>query len=312
MTTRQPRFSIQVGQQFAAWDEIVRIWQRAEQLGYDGAFTYDHFMAVMMDPWDPCLEAWTTLAALAVHTHRLRLGVLVTGNTYRHPAVLAKIATTLDIVSGGRLDFGIGSGWFEAEHTAFGIPFQTAATRCRMLDEALTVIRSLWTERTTTFAGRYYALREAIAEPKPAQQPYPPILVAASGERRMLRIVARHADAWNGFGSPVVFRHKIAVLAEHCRAEGRDLAAIEKSVLLPASMGADPDFRAALVTGFAAFQGISTGEAPDWMLLGTADAVKRQIERYLAEGVTHFIITLTPFNFEVLEQFAAEVLPAFR
>jgi F420-dependent oxidoreductase-like protein len=312
MRTRPPRFSIQVGQQFAAWDEIVRIWQRAEQLGYDGAFTYDHFMAVMMDPFDPCLEAWTTLAALAMHTRRLRLGVLVTGNTYRHPAVLAKMATTVDIVSGGRLDFGIGSGWFEAEHTAFGIPFQTAATRCRMLDEALTVIRSLWTERTTTFAGRCYALRDAIAEPKPAQRPYPPILVAASGERRMLRIVARHADAWNGFGSPGVFRHKIAVLAEHCRAENRDVAAIEKSVLLPASMTADPAFREALVQGFAAFQGISTDEAPDWMLLGAADAVKRQIERYLAEEVTHFIITLTPFNFEVMEQFAAEVLPAFR
>jgi F420-dependent oxidoreductase-like protein len=312
VTARRPRFSIQVGQQFAAWDEIVRIWQRAEQLGYDGAFTYDHFMAVMMDPFDPCLEAWTTLAALAVHTRRLRLGVLVTGNTYRHPAVLAKMATTVDIVSGGRLDFGIGSGWFEAEHAAFGIPFQTAATRCRMLDEALTMIRSLWTERTTTFAGRYYTLRDAIAEPKPAQHPYPPILVAASGERRMLRIVARHADAWNGFGSPGVFRHKIAVLAAHCRAENRDVAAIEKSVLLPASMTADPAFREALVQGFAAFQNISTDEAPDWMLLGAADAVKGQIERYLAEGVTHFIITLTPFNFEVMEQFAAEVLPAFR
>ncbi|HLK10266.1 MAG TPA: LLM class F420-dependent oxidoreductase [Candidatus Binatia bacterium] len=312
MSRARPRFSIQVGQQFAAWPDIVRIWQEAERLAYDAAFAYDHFMAVMMDPFDPCLEAWTALAALAAHTSRLRLGVLVTGNTYRHPAVLAKMATTVDVISGGRLDFGIGSGWFEAEHAALGIPFRSAGERCAMLDEALTAIRALWTQRTASFAGRYYALRDAIAEPKPVQRPHPPILVAASGEKRMLRIVARHADAWNSFGSPEVFRHKIAVLAEHCRAEGRDLDAIEKSVLLPAAIGDDPDAWAPLVAGYAAYLGVSPDEAAGWMLLGRADEVKRQIERYLDVGVTHFILTLTPFNFPVMERFAADVMPAFR
>jgi F420-dependent oxidoreductase-like protein len=311
-TTRRPRFSVQVGQQFADWPGIVRIWQEAERLGYDTAYTYDHFMAVMMDPFDPCLEAWTSLAALATLTTSLRLGVLVTGNTYRHPAVLAKMATTVDVLSGGRLDFGIGSGWFATEHDAFGIPFGTARERCAMLDEALTVIRALWSGRTATFAGRYYRLAEAIAEPKPVQRPHPPILVAASGERRMLRIVARHADAWNGFGSPDVFVHKIAVLAEHCRAEGRDLDAIEKSVLLPAAIGDDPDAWAPLIQGYAAYQGIDPAEARNWMLLGSAAEVVRQVERYLAVGVTHFILTLTPFNFEVMPRFAAEVMPAFR
>lgn len=310
--TRAPRFSIQTGQQFAAWPDIVRIWQEAERLGYDGAYTYDHFMAVMMDPYDPCLEAWTALAALAVHTTRLRLGVLVTGNTYRHPAILAKMATTVDVISNGRLDFGIGSGWFEPEHRAFGIPFRTARERCEMLEEALAAIRALWTARDASVDGRWYRLEGAIAEPKPVQRPYPPILVAASGERRMLRIVARHADGWNGFGSPEVLARKIRVLAEHCRAEQRDVETIEKSVLLPAAIGDDPAAWEPLVQGYAAYQQIPPEEAVDWMLVGTPRQVIDRIERYLAAGVTHFILTLTPYNFEVMARFAADVLPAFR
>jgi F420-dependent oxidoreductase-like protein len=312
MSPPRPRFSIQTGQQFASWPDIVRIWQDAERLGYDAAYAYDHFMAVMMDPFDPCLEAWTALAALAVLTKRLRLGVLVTGNTYRHPAVLAKMATTVDVISGGRLDFGIGSGWFEPEHAAFGIPFRTAAERCAMLDEALAVIRALWGEREASFAGHHYRLAGAIAEPKPVQRPHPPILVAASGEKKMLRIVARHADAWNGFGSPEVFARKIAVLAAHCRAEGRDVAAIEKSVLLPAALGDDPAAWEPLVQGYAAYQNITPEEAERWMLVGRPADVVRRIAQYLEVGVTHFILTLTPWNFEVMERFAAEVMPAFR
>jgi F420-dependent oxidoreductase-like protein len=308
----RPRFSIQTGQQFAAWPDIVRIWREAEALGYDGAYTYDHFMAVMMDPFDPCLEAWTSLAALAALTTRLRIGVLVTGNTYRHPAVLAKMATTVDVVSGGRLVFGIGSGWLEREHAAFGLRFGTARERCERLDEALSAIRMLWTAREATFEGRHYRLDHAIAEPKPVQQPHPPILVAASAERRMLRIVARHADAWNGFGSPEVFRRKIGVLEQHCREEGRDAAAIEKSVLVPAAIGEDAASFEPLIQGYAAYQGLSPEEARSWMLLGTGADVARQVEAFLAVGVTHFILTLTPFNFEVMERFAAEVMPRFR
>jgi alkanesulfonate monooxygenase SsuD/methylene tetrahydromethanopterin reductase-like flavin-dependent oxidoreductase (luciferase family) len=181
-----------------------------------------------------------------------------------------------------------------------------------MLDESLAVIRALWREREASFAGRYYQLAHAIAEPKPVQQPHPPILVAASGEKTMLRIVARHADIWNGFGSPAVCARKIGVLAEHCRAEGRDSEAIEKSVLLPAAITGDRTQWEPLVQGYAAYQNISVEEAPSWMLLGTAAEVRAQVERYLAAGVTHLILTLTPFNFEVMERFAAEVMPAFR
>jgi F420-dependent oxidoreductase-like protein len=312
---RRPRFSVQPAQQFiASWPDMIRTWQEAERLGYDTVYTYDHLtsVVVMTDPFDPSLEAWTVLAALAALTSRIRLGTLVTGNTYRHPAVLAKMATTVDVISGGRLDLGIGSGWYLPDHEMFGIPFRTAKERCAMLDEALTVIRTLWCEREASFDGRYYRLASAIAEPKPVQRPHPPILVAASGEKRMLPIVARHADAWNSFGSPDVFRRKIAILAEHCRAAGRDVERIEKSVLLPALLEEDPAAAEPMVQGYAMYQGISADEARSWMLLGGPDAVAEQIERYLAVGVTHFILQLNFFNRELMARFAAEVMPAFR
>jgi len=312
MSASRVRFGIQTGQQFAAWDEIVRIWQRAEALGYDTAWTYDHFVAVMMDPFDPCLEAWSCLAALAVHTQRIRIGALVTGNTYRHPAILAKIATTVDVISNGRLEFGIGAGWYEPEHTMFGVPFGSAGERCRRLDESLTVIRALWSERQATFAGKHYQLQAAIAEPKPVQRPHPPITVAGAGERRLLPIVARHADAWSSFGSPDVFRHKIEVLQRCCDAERRDCSAIEKGVLVPAAITADLSTVAPLIQGYAMYQGLSEEEARRWMLLGTADDVCRQIDAFVAAGVSHFVVTLSPYNFDVFERFASEVLPRYR
>jgi F420-dependent oxidoreductase-like protein len=312
MGARPIRFGIQTGQQFASWDEIVRIWQRAETLGYDTAWTYDHFVAVMMDPFDPCLEAWSCLAALAVQTSRIRIGALVTGNTYRHPATLAKIATTVDVISNGRLEFGIGSGWYEPEHAMFGLPFGSPRQRCERLDEALTVIRSLWTQPQTTFTGAHYQLNAAIAEPKPVQRPHPPITIAGAGEKRLLPIVARHADAWSSFGSPDVYRRKIEILRRYCDAERRDCDAIEKQVLVPTSITDDLSTAAPLIQGYAMYQQISEEEARHWMLLGTADEVCRQIDGFLAAGVTHFVITLSPYNFDAFERFASDVLPRYR
>lgn len=306
------RFGIQTGQQFASWPEIVRLWQRAEALGYDTAWTYDHFVAVMMDPYDPTLEAWSCLAALATVTTRLRIGVLVTGNTYRHPAILAKIATTLDVISNGRLEFGIGTGWYEPEHEMFGLSLGSVRERCERLDEALQVIRSLWTQRETTFAGRHYRLQAAVHEPKPVQRPHPPIVIAGAGEKRLLPIVARHADGWTSFGSPDVYRHKIAVLDRLCRAAGRNCADIEKSVLLPAAIADDLDSVAPMIQGYAMYQQISEDEARRWMLLGPAAAVRDQVRAFIDAGLTHLILTLTPYNLDVMEHFARDVMPAFR
>ena len=312
MTAPRVRFGIQTGQQFASWEEIVRIWQRAEALGYDTAWTYDHFVPVMMDPYDPCLEAWSCLAALAVHTSRIRIGALVTGNTYRHPAILAKTATTVDVISSGRLEFGIGAGWYEPEHAMFGLRFGSVRERCERLDEALTVIRSLWHERQASFDGSHYQLRAAVAEPKPLQRPHPPITVAGAGEKRLLPIVARHADAWSSFGSPEVFRRKIEILRSYCEREKRDCDAIEKAILVPAAITGDLSTVAPLIQGYAMYQGISENEAQCWMLLGQPDAVRRQIDGFIAAGVSHFVLTLSPYNFDVFERFASDVMPHYR
>lgn len=165
----------------------------------------------------PCLEGWTLLAAFAALTTRLRLGLTVTSNTYRHPAVLAKMAATVDIVSGGRLDFGIGAGIHETEHTAYGIPLYTPGERIRRLGEACELVKRMWTEPAPSFAGHYYQIKDAYYEPKPVQQPYPPFVIGGSGDH-LLRIVAQYASIWNFLGSEVeTFQQRNAVGAPLCR-----------------------------------------------------------------------------------------------
>ncbi len=274
---------MQTPQQHTTWPEILSLWQEIDTLGYDTAWVFDHFLPIFSDPTGTCLEAWTALSALAMATKRVRLGVMVTGNTYRWPAVLAKMATTVDIVSGGRLILGIGAGWFEQEHREYGITFHTVGGRLRRLDESVQMIKQLWTEERASFKGRYYELREANFKPKPIQQPHPPILIGATGENMALGIVAKHAQIWNSFGTPDVFRHKIARLTDHCERIGRDPASIEKSVLLTG--------------GFA------------------IDEARRQVDEYVAAGVTHLIFSLNPSNAEhrtFVGRFAREILPQYK
>jgi F420-dependent oxidoreductase-like protein len=280
----------------------VALWRDVDALGFDSAWVFDHFLPIFADPTGPCLEGWTSVSALAMVTRQVRLGVLVTGNTYRHPAVLAKMATTVDILSQGRLLLGLGAGWYELEHAAYGLPFPRPRERLQRLDEALTVITKLWTEERVTFPGRYYQLTDAVLNPRPIQQPRPPLLVGASGEQVALDIVTRHADIWNSFGSPDVFQRKIAVLNEHCRKRGRDPETIEKSVLLQMTLTDDPE------TKRRALENESWG-----MLAGSPAEIRQQIERYVAVGVTSIIISLAaPYDHTALHRFAAEVLPAFR
>jgi len=301
-TTHPVRFGIQTPQQHGSWPEMVAFWQELDTLGFDSAWVFDHFLPIFSDPTGSCLEGWTALSALAMVTHNVRIGVLVTGNTYRHPAVLAKMATTLDIISQGRLTLGLGAGWFALEHETFGIPFPPVAERLQRLDEALTVIGRLWREDCVTFQGRYYQLSEARLNPRPLQRPHPPVLVGASGEQVALRVVAHHADIWNSFGSPEVFRHKIAVLTAHCRTIGRDPDTIEKSVLLQMALTDDAEAKR------RARENVSSG-----MLVGNPTEIHQQIEQYVAVGVTHFMISLpAPYDLTALHRFATEVIPAFR
>ena len=231
--TRPLRFGIKTMPQFTTYDDIVRVWREADGLAiFEHAWVFDHFYPINTpDTTGPCLEGWTLLAALAAQTERLRIGVMVTGNTYRHPAVLANMGATVDQIAHGRLDFGIGAAWNEQEHAAYGIPLPPPGERIRRLGEACEVIRRLWTEPSVTFAGKYYQLTDARCEPKPVQQPHPPFVIGGSGEQLTLRMVARYADIWNATDtSPEEFARKSAILDDHCSAVGRDPAEIERSV----------------------------------------------------------------------------------
>src|SRR5690242_10030584 len=171
------RFGIQTPNQQVAWDDLLATWKDADALGYDTAYLYDHFIPIFGNEDGPVLEGWTALAALAGQTTRLRVGILVTGNTYRNPALLAKMATTVDQISHGRLVLGIGAGWFERDHTAYGFPYGTAHERARRLDEALQVITKLWSEDHPSFTGKYYKLDHAPFAPPNVQKPHPPIVI---------------------------------------------------------------------------------------------------------------------------------------
>ncbi len=198
------RFGFTAAQSNCTWSELFDLWHAADDLEvFDTGWVYDHFYPLRTGPEEPTLEGWTCLAMLLARTQRLRGGVMVTGVPYRHPAVLANMAVTVDIASEGRLELGVGAGWFEAECEAYGIELGSIAERFERFEEALTVVHSLLTERTTTFAGRHYQLHDAWCEPKAAQQPHPPLVLGGKGERRLLPLVARFADHWNYSGDDV-------------------------------------------------------------------------------------------------------------
>ena len=210
---------------------IERTARAAEGIGFDSIWLYDHFHTVPEPRPYSCFECWTTLMAVAKATRRLRLGQIVTCNSYRQPSYLAKIASILDVVSNGRLEFGIGAGWYEHEYLGYSYEFPRASIRIGMLEEAVQIIKSLWTEEVTNFKGRYYRLKEAYNYPKPVQRPHPPILIGGEGEKLTLRVVAKHADRWNGGEGVENYRHKLDVLKKHCKKVGRDFDEIEKTYI---------------------------------------------------------------------------------
>jgi F420-dependent oxidoreductase-like protein len=229
------------------------LWLAADDIDvFDAGWTFDHFYPILQaDRTGPCFEGWTMLAAIAGTTRRLRLGVMVSGNPYRHPAVLANMAASLDVISGGRLELGIGAGWNEEESAAYGIDLPPLRERFDRLEEACAVIDLLLTREVASFAGAYYRLADARCEPKPIQQPRPPLVIGGGGEKRTLRIAARFADQWNAPGAtPEVLAHKIEVLHGHCADVGRDPSTIEISVQVRA--GADASATAAEAATLAA------------------------------------------------------------
>ncbi len=229
------RIGIDLAQQRMPWDELAERAQFVDGAGFDGIWGFDHFQPMYGAGPGECFEGNTTLAALSGITEQVRLGLLVTGVTYRHPSVLAAEAITIDHASGGRLELAIGAAWFEPEHRALGIPFPPPGTRIDMLDEALTILRGLFTEDGFSFDGAHWQLRDASMRPRPVQRPHPPIWVGASGEQRMLPLTAKHADAWHAFGDVATMSRKSTLLDELAEHEGRDPASILRAASLDLS-----------------------------------------------------------------------------
>ncbi len=228
------RFGIQIEPQFGfTYQEVVSLAQDAERLGFTSMWLSDHLFWDEHSEQRNCLDAWALLPALAPVTTSLRLGTLVSCNSYRLPGVLAKTAASCDHISNGRVEFGIGAGWKELEYTAYGIPFPSAGTRLAQLEEAVQVIRRLWTQERASFQGEYYHLDNAPFAPKPLQQP-PKLWIGGAGKKKLLRIVAEHADGWNmiiGFSLPEI-RQRVEALQQHCHALGRDFTTIDKSLFI--------------------------------------------------------------------------------
>ena len=311
------KFGVQATQAGVSWDELQSLWQELDgDSNFDHLWLMDHFvtgMGAAMGSEGPCMEGWTALAALAQATSRVRLGIMVTGNTYRHPAVLAKMATTVDQISGGRLEFGLGGAWHTYEHEAFAIPFHTTKERLERLDEAVQVIKLLWSEMRPTFQGRYYQLDQPPYNPPNVQQPHPPILIGGGGEKHTLRTVAKYADATNVIGTPEEVRHKYEVLEQHCKDVGRDFSEIRRTTQVMLFLNEDPAFQQRVVQGTMAFRGGTEEEARRSVLMGSVDDVKNGVQAFVDAGVEEIMVSQFPRSHRnSLLRFSQEVIPAFR
>lgn len=261
------------------WDDVLATARHAEQTGWDGVWLADH-LHPMGDPGGPMLECLSLLAALAVTVPRVRIGSLVCGNTYRHPAVLTKQAATIDVLSGGRLVFGLGAGWQEDEHVSYGIPLPPVKERLDRFEEACRMVKELTTQDRSTFEGDHYRLSDAPLEPKPVQRPLP-LLVGGGGEQRTLRIAARYADEWNCWGTPESMAHKLAVLDGRCAEIGRDPSTIARSTQALVVMSDDA----------AVLAEARASEAPGPpRIVGTPDEIAETIAAYAEIGIDEFIL----------------------
>jgi F420-dependent oxidoreductase-like protein len=312
-TTHPVRFGIQTGQQGLEWGQMLDLWQKADAWGYDSLWNFDHFYPIFVDPEGPCFESWTTLAALAQATKRARIGTLVCGNTYRHPCVTAKMTATLDHVSGGRLNLGIGGGWFELEHRTFGIDFKTVRGRLEALEEACRIILGMLTEPRTTLHGKHYTVTDALGAPKPVQQPHPPIMIGGVGKRVLLRIVSQYADMWNASAPAEEMQALIRVIEAHAEKARRDAARIEKTVLLPLCYRAAPEREQFMCRLVANMRQTTPEKARAQIMIGGKQECLDTVGRYVRAGVTHFIfMTFVPFFLDEIQAFAEEVAPAAR
>jgi F420-dependent oxidoreductase-like protein len=306
------RFGIQTPQEGATYDALASHWHEADALGFDTVWLDDHFYAVVRPPAEPQMEAWTLLAALARETQRIEIGILVTCNSYRSPALVAKMAATVDVLSNGRFIHGMGAGWFQSEYEGYGYEFPPVGARLAQLDEGLRVQKLLWSEEQATFKGKFYTLQDAWCSPKPVRRPHPPILLGGGGEQVLLRLVARHADIWNNGGTVDDFKHKLEVLRGHCEKEKRPYDAIEKSWFGNVIVDADAGRARTRLERIAAAWGMTPEQMEGRALAGTPERIVERLREYVATGVTHFVGMFGRVDdLRSTRLFAERVLPAF-
>jgi F420-dependent oxidoreductase-like protein len=277
-------FGIKTAPQHTTYDAILNVWREADSIPViEHAWLFDHFAPIQGSLDGPCYEGWTLLAALAAQTTRIRMGLMVTGNTYRNPCVLANTAATVDVISNGRLDFGVGAGWNVYEHESMELELYKPGERIRRFGEACDIWKSLFTQPLTTYEGRYYHIKDARCDPKPIQKPYPPFVIGGSGEQLTLRVVAKHANIWNfGGGDIPTFNHKVDVLKQHCAEIGRnpsEIALSIQSVVNPDDLQSSID----------------------------------NIQRFVDAGVTHIVLNLRPpYPDRIVTRLAEEVIPKIK
>jgi alkanesulfonate monooxygenase SsuD/methylene tetrahydromethanopterin reductase-like flavin-dependent oxidoreductase (luciferase family) len=315
------QFAIQTPPQHTTFSSLRDAWQGADDLGYAAAFTFDHLVALRPGErpgasgdgirWGGQLDGWLTLAALATATRRLRVGALVSGVTYRHPSVLAKMAVTLDHITGGRAILGMGAAWHEEEHLMFGVPFPPVAERMGRLEEALEIFSLLCRQDVTDFDGRYYQLRNAVFEPKPVRPDGVPVLVGGSGAR-LKRLAGHHAAIFNSFAAPWEWAAVNADVDAAAIEVGREPGAISRSAYVFAELSGDTDRGDQLVQTFRRTRGGSEHEARQRVLVGDPDDMIAVIEDFESAGVDMVILNLSPpWDIPGLDHFAQEVMPAF-
>ena len=290
-----------------AYEAMTRVAHEAETLGFHSIWLYDHFHTVPVPTQEITFECWISTAALARDTQRVRIGQIVTCNGYRNPALLAKMASTVDALSYGRLNFGIGAGWFEHEYRAYGFPYPDRGERLRRLHEAVQIILAMWTQDEATFEGQYYQVRGAINQPKGVQKPHIPLLIGGGGEKVTLRMVAQYGDACNVGGDIATIKHKFAVLKRHCDELGRDYNSIRRTILIDDCAIADTE--EAAIAKLTPEDRNNLDEFRQEALVGTPAMIRQRLTEYEEAGVQEIIIRFVDATrLESIRLFARECM----
>ncbi len=300
----------------AKWETCRRVIKGLDQAGWESLWVWDHFHTFPIKKVEATFEAWTMMAAMAELTENARIGQIVTCNEYRHPSYLAKISASIDVMSGGRLNVGLGAGWFQEEFAAFGYDFRSIGARLKRLEESLQILKMMWGRESSTFQGRHYCLEEAVCQPKPLQNPHPPIWIGGRGEKVLLRLVARYADVWNYNGAQKEFEHYRDVLAAHCRDVGRDFDEI-KITAMSGGIAYDNDEELSEFSAIVDGQGLSSRAVLDFVdCKGTREQCCEFIaewQRLGADGLVFYFNDIAHFGsgHSQAEVFKQDILSQF-